>query len=122
MIITHPKNPDSTETLYKKFIDRFPEISNLKEQFDVLEQTTKIKSNAGHEVKTRKIIKATSGGTYKNMWDTLCLIKNETKNDDIFAIHQIENMPLIKLRKMTEVIFPNSTTSENIPAKQNYCK
>lgn len=97
----------SIQSLYRK---RFPELSELHENFEIIEQITKTRT----EQVTQKVIKIMVTGMEEELWQSLVKLKEVTKNELGIAMHHITGMTLDLMRKMTETIFHSSETKVTI--------
>ncbi|CAH1107100.1 unnamed protein product [Psylliodes chrysocephalus] len=110
VVLVEPKDPEMNNSIQRLYREKFPELASIQEDFEVLEQTTKIKSKESAELSTRKVIKVTHDGSTKDIWEKLNKIREETATDDKVAIHHIANITNENLQKMTEAVFHRSNT------------
>ncbi|KAJ8939104.1 hypothetical protein NQ314_011235 [Rhamnusium bicolor] len=96
--------------IQRMFRDRFPELPDITESFDVLEQWTKTRSMVDHTMTCRKIVKIMHDGTDEDLWDKLIRLREEINEAEWVALHRIKHISLENLRKMTESIFQNTNT------------
>lgn len=109
-VIIEPNDLNMEKSIQKLYCNKYPEIKNLKGDFEVIEQTIRIRTKDPHEIINRKIVKLTYDGTDSNIWDQLTKLREETKEDKEVAIHHLNNMTTLRLMKMTEAIYHGSYT------------
>ncbi|CAG9773642.1 unnamed protein product [Ceutorhynchus assimilis] len=114
VVLVEPNDLDMEQGIQQMYKTRFPGIEDLKNDLEVLEQTTKMKTNGQNKEIKQKVVKITLGPTEEDMWNKLKRLKQETENDQVVAINHAEGTTLECLRKMTEAIFHKSTTKVNI--------
>ncbi|KAJ8939472.1 hypothetical protein NQ318_022526 [Aromia moschata] len=117
VVITEPDDPTMEKSIQKIYRDRFPELLAATDEFEVIEQMTRIRSKGPAEYTKRKIIKTCYNGTEEDIWMKLIRIKEETAEDKKVAVHHIEKMDNKKLRKMIESIFHVKDAIGDNPAK-----
>ncbi|KAJ8953414.1 hypothetical protein NQ318_023531 [Aromia moschata] len=81
VVITEPDNPTMEKSIQKIYRDRFPELLAATDEFEVIEQMTRIRSKGPAEYTKRKIIKTCYNGTEEDIWMKLIRIKEETAED-----------------------------------------
>ncbi|KAL1487804.1 hypothetical protein ABEB36_015559 [Hypothenemus hampei] len=89
VIIKEPDDPNLEKSIQKIYKDRFPEIKNVKEEFEILEQIIRTKSGVNRSIK--KIIITKYNGSLEDAWNVLTKIRSEIEDTD--------NLILIKLIK-----------------------
>lgn len=113
-VFVEPNDTLMEKSIQKMFRDRFPDITQAGNEFEVLEQITKIRSKDPKEYSCQKVIKISHNGSDEDLWNKIRELKHETENDEYVAIHHINTMSLLRLRKMVECIFYNSKTRVQI--------
>lgn len=95
--------------IQRMYRDRFPELLEITNDFEALEQQTK-RYGEDEVISTRKIFKITHDGTEEDTWGKLRRLRDETKEAKWVALHKVSHLPLDRLRKMAECIFCGGDT------------
>jgi hypothetical protein len=106
VVVVDPKDPDMNQSIQRTYRERYPELKDLKEELEVLEQTSTVRSRGETIIYKRKLVKIKFDGTGKDLWQKIAKMKEENqreKEDLIF--HHVEIMTNDELRKMLEIIF-----------------
>uniref|UniRef100_A0A6P7F6G2 Uncharacterized protein LOC114326825 n=1 Tax=Diabrotica virgifera virgifera TaxID=50390 RepID=A0A6P7F6G2_DIAVI len=98
-------------SIQRLFRDRYPTLSTLKGDFEVLENTYTVRRGGVRETTEEKIIKMTSR-TPEQLWQALVRAREEVKAGDSVALHHVSYMTVADLRKMAEVIFSKTDVSK----------
>ncbi|RZC38533.1 hypothetical protein BDFB_014959 [Asbolus verrucosus] len=101
----------SIQSLYKR---RYPELGDIKEDFEVIEQSFKFRSKKQNEETRKKMVKIVFTGE-EDLWKKLKQLKEEVENDKWVSIHHLNFMSNGKLKKMTESIFHRTDTKVITP-------
>lgn len=126
IVIVEPDDKDMQKSIQKLYKDRFPELLETQEEFEVIQYSTKVSIKGQTEIKEKKIIKITYTGTGEDIWNKLKKVKQETKNEDTIILHHINTLELEEFRKIVESIFHKTqtmaviyTTSQKTAPKYN---
>ncbi|XP_074034771.1 uncharacterized protein [Leptinotarsa decemlineata] len=132
VLMVDKSQEDNTETIIKLFKERFPELEEVEEDFEILEEITNRRASGQLQETRRKVIKFDYDGSTMDLWNKLNRVKLETPTDEHIALHQLRGISTPQLRKMAEAIFmdanplltiytPQETTGkEKRPAKDTY--
>ncbi|KAH1020868.1 hypothetical protein HUJ04_010460 [Dendroctonus ponderosae] len=94
------------------FIDRFPDLKCIEEDFAVLELSSKVRTRStgmAAEAATKKVIKI-EVDSERELFGKLLELREEVKDTGWVALHELERVSTARYRKMVEAIFHNSTT------------
>lgn len=116
--IVEPHDLNMEKSIQRLFKDKYPELGNLKEEFEVVDQIIKIRTKSPNEIINRKIIKILHNGNDQELWKNKEKLKSETTEDKEVAIHHVTSLAIHhvtslstqRLQKMTEAIFHGSRT------------
>lgn len=114
VVLVEPSDPEMNKSIQKLYKDKFPELGSINNDFEIIEQTTRIRSRTPKEHSHRKIIRVSHDGTPQDVWEKLKMIRDETELDKKIAIQHITGMATEKLRKMSEVVFQKTNTKIDI--------
>lgn len=82
VVLIEPNDQDMNLSVQRLYKEKFPELSKIKNEFEVIEQITKIKApNDTTELSTKKVIKAAHNGTMQDIWEKLTRVREETLMD-----------------------------------------
>lgn len=102
------------KNIQKLYKNRYPKLVIATGDFEVIEKHTAIKNRP--EKLTRIIIKINHDSTEDGVWTALLKVKGKISAVDRVAIHHIQRMENIRLRKIVEEIFHKSDTKVGIYA------
>lgn len=86
VVLVEHTNKEMNSSIQRLYRDKFPELTSIKDEFEVIEQITKIKSeHEGTKLSTKKIIKVQHDGNTKDIWEKLKRIREETLTDERVA-------------------------------------
>lgn len=103
VVLFEPTDKEMNSSIQRLYRDKFPELTSIKDEFEVIEQITKIKSeHEGTKLSTKKIIKVQHDKNTKDIWEKLKRIREETLTDKRVALHHTNNITPEKLQMMTE--------------------
>lgn len=108
---TNDKSMDEgVQLLYK---EKYPELADSIEEYDVLEQTSRLRSKSGEKTGV-KIIKIALDDTDAQLWNGIQKVRSEVVREEVVALHMIRMMSPERLRKMAEAIFQKDNITVNI--------
>ncbi|XP_063901395.1 centromere-associated protein E-like [Zophobas morio] len=115
VVIAEPGDPDMNRSIQKMFRDRYPEMTEMRNNFEIIENVVKTRNIENKdEVRetTRKIIKIKTIDTKDDLWDLLKKVREYTKEEKIENIvtHKIAEIEGEELRKMMQCIFMETQT------------
>lgn len=115
VVLVEPNDLEMNTSIQRLYREKFPELTEITNDFEIIEQITKVKSsNSTTKLSTKKVIKVTHNGTTQDIWEKLVRIRDETLEDERVAIHHVKNMTNETLQKMTEVVFRSGNTTVSI--------
>ncbi|CAH1107111.1 unnamed protein product [Psylliodes chrysocephalus] len=100
--------------IFRSYAEKYQELLELQGNYETMEVSTTIRTKNGQKITTQKVHKVETDGTEVDLWKTLQQIRDSTKEDQKVAIHEMEGVALVNLRKMAEVIFHGSDTQVKI--------
>ncbi|KAL1505137.1 hypothetical protein ABEB36_004760 [Hypothenemus hampei] len=77
VVVVEPEDKGMDRSVQRLYRDRFPELTDLSADFEILEQITVTK--AGANKSTRKIILTKYDETLESVWNMLCQVKRTGK-------------------------------------------
>lgn len=101
---------NETDSFHKLFIDKYPELEMMKEDYGVLEQSVTLKTSNRKEVFDPKIIQIKCNGEEENLFEKLCMVKNELEDREWIALHEVGSVEGNRFRKLVEGIFHDTGT------------
>ncbi|KAJ8939103.1 hypothetical protein NQ314_011234 [Rhamnusium bicolor] len=110
VVMVEEKDPEMEKGLMMMYRDRIPELASTQEDYEVIEQLTKLRSLGPDHYVSKKIIKINLKGSEEDAWHKIRRVKEETVEAELVAIHQIQGMSLERFRKLTECIFHGTST------------
>lgn len=116
VVIVDHSDKDMQYSIQALFRKRFPDLMDLEESFEMIEQTTKTRTG----VQTQKVVKITINNTEEDLWQKLVQLKEMTSNSPSIAIHHINKMKIKELRYMAEAIFHGTDSMVAIYTTQSY--
>ncbi|CAG9833250.1 unnamed protein product [Diabrotica balteata] len=112
VVMVEPNDPQMSNSIQRLYRDKYPELAELEADYEVLEQSTTIKSKGAKE--TKKIIKIKQNGDRKQIWEKINMVKEEVGQQGKVALHHVNAMSVDELRKMCEIIFQKTEVTVNI--------
>ena len=67
VVLIEPEDPKMEKSIQKQYREKYPELTDLKEDFEVIEQITKIRSQNPDAYTRRKIIKISHDNTDRTL-------------------------------------------------------
>ncbi|CAG9825659.1 unnamed protein product [Phaedon cochleariae] len=110
VVLVNKQQLDMNLGIQRLYRERYPELLSVTEDFDIMEQSTKMRSKDGYVLSRRKIVKITHDGTEDDTWNKLVSLKAETTGTDWVALHKVNHIKLDIFRKMVECIFHDTNT------------
>ncbi|CAH1384879.1 unnamed protein product [Tenebrio molitor] len=104
--------------IQRAFRERYPELRFGDREVDVVEQTTRVRSQLPGEVARRKVVKIMHDGMEGDLWSKFCELRKETESDVRVAMHHVNSMGTERLRKMAEAVFHGTGTTVAIYTTQ----
>nr|CAI5835810.1 unnamed protein product [Callosobruchus analis] len=83
--------------------DRCPDLTEGDHEFDILEETIKLRSIAGDAYNNRKIVKISHDGTDQDLWQKINRLKGESEGTERLALHHITHDILTKIAKDEDI-------------------
>lgn len=114
VVIVEPDDKGMERGIQKMYKDRFNVITEAREDFEVMEVTTKVRSKNVNAEHVQKIIKIEVDAQAQELWDKLKMLREETRGDDLVCLHHLEGYSISYLRKMVEAVFHNANTMVSI--------
>ncbi|KAJ8932450.1 hypothetical protein NQ314_014646 [Rhamnusium bicolor] len=78
-------------------LKRYPELTDVKEEFEILEQITRARSQELNNYTCRTIVKITQNGTDEDLWKKLTKIRDEVVDAKWIAMHHVECVSPLRL-------------------------
>lgn len=104
VVFVEKEDAELKRGIQRDYSDRFPELLEMKEQYEFLEETTTAKRNNKNTMRNIKIIKVENyGNKEEDLWSHLKNIKDLCVEDGEISLHQIKRIPTDMLRKLAEV-------------------
>lgn len=100
-----PLDPEMDRGIQREFREKYPDLQEIKKDFEILEQITK---TGGQEVRHTKVIKAKQGKSEDELWENLVGIRANVDTNEEIAFHDATRIPTQILRKMAEFILKRS--------------
>jgi hypothetical protein len=69
VVLTEPGNPEMENSIQRIYRDRFPELTEGTEDFEILEQISRNLSKRDRELAKRTVINITQDGSDEDLWD-----------------------------------------------------
>jgi hypothetical protein len=113
-----PEDKDMDKGIQRAFRERYPELRFVEREVDVVEQTTRVRSQLPGEVVRRKVVKIMHIGTEWDLWSKLWELRKETESDVRVAMHHVNCMGVEHLTKMAEAVFHDTETTVCIYSTQ----
>ncbi|KAL3285459.1 hypothetical protein HHI36_024265 [Cryptolaemus montrouzieri] len=112
VIIVKPDDSFLQNRIQRLFINKCHELNKLNGNFEVMKQITTRRTDGqvSKERTSTKIIKVIHNDCDEDISKQLSKVKEETKADNIIAIHYINIISVDRLRKMIEYIFQKKNT------------
>jgi hypothetical protein len=115
VVLIDPEDPEMEKSIRRIYRDRFPELAEAIEDFEILEQMSRIRSRGQHEQTKKTVVKIVQDGTDEILWDRLTRLRDETIiGVESVVMHHVECMSPKRLQKMTESRFQGTTTRVKI--------
>jgi hypothetical protein len=106
-----PEDKDMDKGIQRAFRERYPELRFVEREVDVVEKTTRVRSQLPGEVVRRKVVRIMHDGTEGDLWSKLCEHRKETESDGRVTMHHVNCMGVERLRKMVEAVFHGTETT-----------
>ncbi|CAH1103758.1 unnamed protein product [Psylliodes chrysocephalus] len=107
VVMVEPKDPKMNNGIQKIYKDKYPELEQIEDDFEILEETIKLRSKR-HVQKNSKIIRIVPNDKEDDLWAYLSKVKEEVEENETIAIHAISSMSQTGLQKMAAAIFHDS--------------
>ena len=114
VVFVEPDDEKMTKGIQNQYRRAYPILEDLKEEYEEIETSTKIKTRGIEVEKKEKIIKVTVLKDEENLWKSIEKLRNETATEQKIAVHHMKNIRLTRFRKMVEAIFNKTTTNVTI--------
>jgi hypothetical protein len=118
VVLVEPEDRDMDKGIQRVFRERYPELRFGDREVDVVEQTTRVRSQLPGEVARRKVVKIMHDGMEGDLWRKFCELRKETESDVRVAMHHVNSMGTERLRKMAEAVFHGTGTTVAIYTTQ----
>jgi hypothetical protein len=118
VVLVEPEDRDMDKGIQRAFRERYPELRFGDREVDVVEQTTRVRSQLPGEVARRKVVKIMHDGMEGDLWSKFCELRKETESDVRVAMHHVNSMGTERLRKMAEAVFHGTGTTVAIYTTQ----
>ena len=103
MVIVEPGDPDMNRSIQRIYRDRYPEMAEMCDKFETIENTIKIKNKNIKGVKeiTRRIIKIKATGMQGDLWNLLKRVKEYINEENVsnLVTHKITEVKAEELKK-----------------------
>lgn len=94
--------------IQKVYKDRFPDLADIKEDFEIIEQVTKTRSERADNLTKKTVVKITHDNTEQDISTKLIKLKEELGSTEGVAMHQVNCINNRTLRKMFQCILHGS--------------
>lgn len=114
VVIISPEEQKMDRGIPKLYLNRYPYLAHSTEEFQVLEETTRIRSSIGTECKTKKIIKIHTNGSTEDLFLKIQKTMKEAGETDWITLHDTSTVEATELRKIVESLIHGSVTKARI--------
>jgi hypothetical protein len=114
VVLIDPEDPKMEKSIQRIYRDRYPELAEATEDFEILEQISRIRSRGQHEQTKKTVVKIVQDGTDEVLWNRLTRLRDETIGVESVVMHHVKCMSPKRLQKMTESIFQGTKTRVKI--------
>ncbi|CAH0561730.1 unnamed protein product [Brassicogethes aeneus] len=106
VVFIEPGNEKMAESIQRIYLNRYPNLGEIKEDYGSLYQAISIRNSEGVTCKDVQVIyKIKTEHDQKHLWDKLQKLKEEKKEGGTIAFHHLKSTSVIKLRKILEAVF-----------------
>lgn len=97
-----PEDTEMEKGLQRGYKEKYPSLTQMKGNFEMMEQITK---SGNQKLNHIKIFKIVQGKNEQMLWDNIQKVKTLTGENEDISIHDIKGVETNQLQKMTEYIF-----------------